>query len=82
MLNKLQLHVEREEIKWREELAAKDAELEELKASRLNTVSFYKIFLLVMVRSFSKGVSLAVCIQNVAGYSKKKINLRERTKKN
>lgn len=41
MLNKLQLHVEKEEIKWRNQLAAKDAEIEQLKETRLNAVRIW-----------------------------------------
>lgn len=41
MLNKLQLHVEKEEIKWRNQLAAKDAEIEQLKETRLNAVRLW-----------------------------------------
>ncbi|KAG5890213.1 hypothetical protein JTB14_028755 [Gonioctena quinquepunctata] len=36
MLNKLQTHIEKEEIDWRSQLAAKEAEIEHLKESRLS----------------------------------------------
>nr|CAH7768422.1 unnamed protein product [Callosobruchus chinensis] len=39
MLNKLQCHIESEEIKWRNELAAKQAEIERLMENRVKVVS-------------------------------------------
>lgn len=38
MLNKLQKHVEQEEMNWRSQLAAKEAELDHLKESRISQV--------------------------------------------
>lgn len=38
MLNNLQLHVEKEEINWRNQLAAKDTEIEQIKEARSNAV--------------------------------------------
>lgn len=39
MLNKLQSHVEKEEINWRNQLSVKEAEIERLKEIHLTQVS-------------------------------------------
>lgn len=55
MLNKLQLQIEEEEIKWKSQLEAKDAEIEQIKDVRLNTVSaIYNFSLLTFIKKKSE----------------------------
>lgn len=41
MLNKLQAHIEKEEINWRNQLKLKENEIEALKEKQINQVSIF-----------------------------------------
>lgn len=51
MLNKLQSHIEIEEINWRKQLQSKDSEIEVLKEQSKNQV-FYLFFFFIKYEMF------------------------------